>query len=128
MPHGHVQVLSHALQEHTGVEGSELMLAQHQKLEEQLQELLCTPAWNPNFDALLHRYMMVGAALQRHSAVWLTNACPSLVATDALRSTSTSRFTTCYNFQPSRQSHASTSPSSRLQPGCNAAVQAVNCG
>jgi len=66
VPHGHVQVLSPALQEHTGVEGSELMLAQHQKLEEQLQELLCTPVWNPN-DALLHRYMMVGAALQRHS-------------------------------------------------------------
>lgn len=53
------QVLTPALACHTGSEGADLLLSQHQQLENLMEALLAMPVTNPNFDALLHKYMVV---------------------------------------------------------------------
>lgn len=51
-------VLTPAVAGHTGSEGADVVYSQHQHLEDLMEELLVMPVTNPNFDALLHKYMV----------------------------------------------------------------------
>lgn len=58
----YVQVLTPAVAGHTGSEGADVVYSQHQHLEDLMEELLVMPVTNPNFDALLHKYMVVSSS------------------------------------------------------------------
>jgi hypothetical protein len=66
----YAQVLTPAVAGHTGSEGADVLYSQHQHLEDLMEELLIMPVTNPNFDALLHKYMVVSSSCS-HCLEWL---------------------------------------------------------